>query len=397
MRSKTSLSLALMLAFVLGLLAVGVSAPRAADSSVPRFVLDTAWPKPLPNHWQIGPADGVFVDSHDLIWLASQSNKLDGYDLALQKGQGDCCNMAPQIIAFDRAGNIVKSWSVSGPPETCKGYRCIDAVHSIYVDYKNNVWITGHGDGDSQILKFDYNGKFLLQIGGSQVKGCCGNQDTENLGGGTGVAVWPATNEIFVTDGYVNRRVIVFDADTGKFKRMWGAYGHPPPQSTLSTKVAEGGEVVGKAGTMQSPEPERKFEGEGATEWSTVHGVAITPDGVVWIADRRGNRIQQFKIDGTFIREAFVNRKSTAIAGTVYGFSFSPDLKYVYIADGSNKVVHILDRQSLKEVGTIGNHCGGQMLGCFNHLHIAATDSAGNIYTGEAAVGARIERWNVVK
>jgi streptogramin lyase len=184
----------------------------------------------------------------------------------------------------------------------------------------------------------------------------------------------------------------VFDADTGKFKRMWGAYGHPPPVSTLSSRVLPG-ENAPKI-VMATPDPVRKFEGEGPAEWSTVHGVAITPDGVVWIADRVGNRIQQFKIDGTYIREAFVSRNTKLLAGTTYHFSFSPDLKYVYIPDGSNKQIHILDRQSLKEVGTIGN-CGGQMPGCFNHLHVAAVDSAGNVYTGEAASGARVERWNI--
>jgi DNA-binding beta-propeller fold protein YncE len=356
--------------------------------------VDQTWPKPLPNHWQIGAATGLFVDQHDLIWLSNESNKLNGYDLALEKGEGDCCNMAPQIIAFDRAGNVVKSWNVSAGPGACQGYRCFDAVHDIYVDAKDNVWITGHGNGDTHLLKFDYNGKFLLQIGGSQAKECCGNQDTENLGGGTGVAVWPATNEVFVTDGYVNRRVIVFDADTGKFKRMWGAYGHQPPVSALSSRLLPG-ENAPKV-VMATPEPERKFEGDGAEEWSTVHGIAITPDGVVWIADRVGNRIQQFKIDGTYIREAFVSRNTKLMAGTTYHFSFSPDLKYVYIPDGSNKQIHVLDRQSLKEVGTIGN-CGGQMPGCFNHLHVAAVDSAGNVYSGEAASGARIQRWNIAK
>jgi len=96
----------------------------------------------------------------------------------------------------------------------------------------------------------------------------------------------------------------------------------------------------------------------------------------------------------TYIREAFVSRKTKLLAGTTYHFSFSPDLKYVYIPDGSNKQVHILERESLKEVGAIGG-CGGQMPGCFNHLHVAAVDSVGNVYTGEAAAGARIERWNI--
>jgi DNA-binding beta-propeller fold protein YncE len=302
--------------------------------------------------------------------------------------------MAPQIIAFDRAGNVVKSWNVSVGAGACDGYRCLNAVHEIYVDHKDNVWISGNGDGDSQILKFDYNGKFLLQIGGSQEKECCGNQDKDNVGGGTGIAVWPATNEVFVSDGYVNRRVVVFDADTGKFKRMWGAYGHQPPVSALSSRLLPG-EAAAKI-LMDTPDPVRKYEGEGPDEWSTVHSVAISPDGIVWIADRNGNRIQQFKIDGTYIREAFVNRKSTVPAGTVYHFSFSPDLKYVYVPDGSNKTVHILERESLKEVGSFGN-CGGQMPGCFNHLHVAAIDSAGNVYTGEAATGARVQKWKISK
>ena len=388
-----SLKFSLAFACVLILSALAVDLVHA-DGTTPTFTLDRNWPKPLPNHWQIGAADGIFVDRHDLIWLANQSNKLNSYDLALEKGQGNCCNMAPQIIAFDRAGNVVKSWNVSAGPGACAGYRCLDRVHNIYVDQKDNVWVSGHGEGDSQVLKFDYNGKFLLQIGGSKDKECCGNQDQENLGGGTGIAVWPATNEVFVTDGYVNRRVIVFDADTGKFKRMWGAYGHQPPASALISKLLPG-EDAPKV-VMGTPDPERKFDGEGPNEWSTVHGIAITSDGIVWIADRNGNRIQQFKIDGTYIREAFVNRKSTAPAGTVYGFAFSPDRRYVYVPDGSNKQVHILERDSLKEVGSIGN-CGGQMAGCFNHLHVADADSAGNLYTGEAATGARIQRWNVVR
>jgi hypothetical protein len=392
--------------------------PPPQVGSGPRFKLNNDWPKALPNNWQIGPLTGIYGDSHGLIWTVNQSNHLGDYDLAQDYATGDCCVMAPQVIAFDMKGNVVKSWSVSVPPPApardpnaplgqfqapvmagaktyptkCDGFKCLMNVHSIYVDSKDNVWIVGNGRGDSHILKFDYNGKFLLQIGGDTTKGCCGNQDGNNLGagsqgGGTGIAYWPATNEVFVTDGYVNRRVVVYDADTGKFKRMWGAYGKPPVASTLDAK-----------GNMVSPEPKRVFDGPGAESWSTVHGVSITPDGVVWIADRVGNRLQQFKIDGTFIREAFVSRKSTNGTGTVYGFSFSkdPDMKYVYVADGGNKKVHILDRQTLQEVGSFGG-CAGQMAGCFNHVHVSATDIAGNVYTGEAAAGARIQRWDIQK
>jgi DNA-binding beta-propeller fold protein YncE len=396
MNWKIGASIALLAVGAVALTTHRVNAASAAAVPVPQFVPDYSWPKPLPNHWQVGAVDGLYVDSHDLIWIANQSNHLTKYDLALKLGEGNCCDEAPQIIAFNRAGDIVKSWRVSDAP--CPGYRCLDGVHTVYVDYKDNVWVTGHGKGDSQILKFDYNGKFLLQIGGSEKPGCCGNQDEENVQGGTGVAVWPATNEVFVTDGYTNRRVVVFDADTGKFKRMWGAYGHQPPMSTMTTKKGRGAyNEEQAAGAMTSPEPERKFEGEGAKEWSTVHSVAITPDGVVWIADRIGNRIQQFKVDGTFIREGFIDRKTSVNTGTVYSFTFSrdPGAKYVYMADGGNKRIHIAERETLKEVGYVGGE-GGQMPGAFNHVHVAMTDSAGNLYTGEAAAGAREQKWLLV-
>ena len=376
---------------------------------VPQFRLNTNWPKPLPNNWMFGPVTGVYGDSHGLVWIASQSNMISAYDAALDKATGDCCAVGPQIMAFDQEGNLVKSWYVSVPPPPpppnpnseftaptmpnakvyptkCDGFKCLEGVHTIYVDSKDNVWVVGHGGPtDTQVLKFDYNGKFLLQIGGSDAPGCCGNQDENNLEGGTGVAYWPATNEVFVTDGYTNRRIIVFDADTGKFKRMWGAYGKPPSMSAPNDK-----------GKMVSPSPTRVFEGPGADQWNTVHGVSITPDGVVWVADRVGNRLQQFKIDGTFIKEAFVSRQSRNGTGTVYGFAFSADGKYVYVPDGGNKKIHILDRNSLQEVGYVGG-CGGQMPGCFNHVHVATTDTAGNLYTGEAAAGARVQRWDLVK
>ncbi len=415
---KKKLAGAAMLAMLLVAGSAGLTqaAPPPQVGAGPKFKLNTDWPKALPNNWHIGPLTGIYGDRHGLVWTSSQSNRLGDYDLSQDLGNGDCCTIAPQIIAFDQAGNVVKSWFVSVPPPrnttrprgpfdppvmpnakvyptTCPGFKCISNVHSVYVDSKDNVWVVGNGRGDSHILKFDYNGKFLLQIGGDNTKGCCGNQDKNNLGagsqgGGTGIAYWAPTNEVFVTDGYINRRVIVFDADTGAFKRMWGAYGKQPQPSVLDERT----------GDMVSPKPTRVHEGPGATEFDTLHGVTILPDGVVWIADRVGNRIQQFKIDGTFIREAFVSRKSTNGTGTVYGFAFSndKDMKYVYIADGGNKKVHILERATLQEVGSFGG-CGGQMPGCFNHVHVTAADTAGNVYTGEAASGARIQRWDLVK
>ncbi len=366
---------------------------KGASSSAPagdgtKFALDASWPKMLPDNWQIGPLTGIYVDKHGLVWTANQSVALNDYDTVKERGAGYCCIRAPEVIAFNDAGDVVKSWRTSGEAATKGGYMPSARPHTIYVDDKDNVWLTGHGEGETHVLKFDYNGKFLMQIGGSTEVGCCGNSDTKNIHGGTGIAVWPATNEVFVTDGYENRRIIVFDADTGAFKRMWGAYGKPPPKDAYDPKLKR----------MASPEPTRTFEGAGAESWSTVHGVTITPDGTVWVADRVGNRIQRFKIDGTYIDEHFVARESTFPTGTVYNFSFSrdPDMKYVYIGDGGNKKVHILDRKTMKEVGFIGG-CGGQMIGCLNHVHLGVTDMKGNVYTGEAAAGARIQRWNLVK
>ena len=386
----------------------------------PRFKLDPNWPKPLPNHWQIGPIWGLFADDRGLVWIANLSNELDEYDLALDRGEGDCCSRAPQVIAFNQAGDVVKSWFVSNGQsgDGCNGFKCIVQPHGIYVDYKHNVWVVGNGKGDSHIVKFDYDGKFLMQIGGSDAQGCCGNQDTENLGGGVGIAVWPATNELFVTDGYTNRRVIVFDADTGKFKRMWGAYGKQPPQSVLTEAVRRGppgsfrpgatpaGEPAGPVPckststncSMTTPDPVKTYEGPGPDQWRIVHDVRITPDGVVWVADRGNSRIQQFHLDGTFIRESFVNRKAKVTTGTAYGFAFSkdPDMKYVYVADGGGgKRVHILDRKTLEEIGFVGGY-GGFGPGQFSHLHNADTDPSGNLYTGENT-GRKVQRWVLLK
>jgi hypothetical protein len=358
---------------VLGVIGVGVVAStavgclgrsQAVDANGPRFVLEANWPRPLPNRWQLGPVTGIFVDRHDQIWINSQSDKLDDYDLALARGAGDCCIASPRVVVFNTSGDVVKSWG--GPGE---GYDWPAGPHSIYLDHKENVWITANGKNDAHVLKFTNDGKFLLQIGKPGMSK--GNGDTQNLNRSAGLAVWPDTNEVLVGDGYGNRRVIVFDADTGAYKRMWGAYGTKNPSDA---------------------EPERRFEGEGAAEFSTVHGLSITPDGVVWVADRVGNRIQQFRLDGTYIQEAFVARGTTNDTGTVYGFSFSPDLRWVYVADGSNKKVHILNRETLQEVGSFGGS-GGQLNGSFNHLHGTAVDSRGDVYTGEAAAGARIQKW----
>src|ERR1700693_5630600 len=201
---------------------------EAAGVQAPRFEVDPMWPKPLPNHWIMGWTVGVSVDAQDHVWVVHQANKLEPTELyaATKPPSSSCCFAAPPVLEFDQAGNLIGHWGGPGP-----GYDWMDSNHGITVDYKGNVWIGGNGQGESQVLKFTQSGKFLLQLGHpNQSKG---SNDVENLNKATKVIVDPATNEAYVSDGYGNKRVIVFDADTGKYKRHWGAYGHKPDDTNL--------------------------------------------------------------------------------------------------------------------------------------------------------------------
>ena len=326
-------------------------------SGVPQFAVDPYWPKPLPNNWMFGQVSGVFVDPQDHIWVANRPRSLQDHDKYGVDGKGDCCVPAPAILEFDTNGNVLHAWG--GPGE---GYEWPDNEHGILLDYKNNVWITGNGQKDTNILKFTRDGKFLMQIGKHGVSG--GSNDTANFNRPAAVEVYAKTNELFVADGYGNRRVIVFDADTGAYKRHWGAYGKPPDDSASNA---------------------RTFEGEGPPQFNTVHGLRISNDDLLYVGDRRNNRIQVFRPDGTYLKEAYVERKTSGEEGTTFDFAFSrdPQQKFIYIPDGTNKKVQILDRESLAVVGSFGGH-GGHGAQDFYHIHSIATDSKGNIYLGES-------------
>jgi hypothetical protein len=206
-----------------------------AAGAVPKFDFDPYWPKPLPHQWMLGAIGGTFVDSHDHIWVANRPRSLDNNDkyAALDPPQADCCFPAPAILEFDAAGNLIQAWGGPAP-----GYEWPDTEHGIFVDYKDNVWISGNGDKDTNILKFTKSGKFLLQIGHHGKSG--GSNDTENLNRPAGIAVYAKTNEVFVADGYGNRRVIVYDADTGAYKRHWGAYGKKPDDTASNARTFAG-------------------------------------------------------------------------------------------------------------------------------------------------------------
>jgi DNA-binding beta-propeller fold protein YncE len=285
---------------------------------------------------------------------------------ALNPPQSDCCIPAPPVLEFDQAGNLIQGWGGPGA-----GYEWPDNEHGMFVDYKDNVWVGGNAEKDTNILKFTKTGKFLLQIGHHGKTG--GSNDTENLNRPAGIVVDPKTNEVFVADGYGNRRIIVFDADTGAYKRHWGAYGNKPDDSAPRTRI---------------------FEGSGSQQFNTVHGIRISNDGLVYVGDRVNNRIQVFRPDGTFVKESYIERKTSAPEGTAFDIAFSPDKpqQFLYVPDGSNKKVQILNRETLEVVGFFGGH-GGHGTGQFFHIHSIATDSKGNIYLGES-FGERVVRWN---
>jgi hypothetical protein len=352
-------------------MAAGVSAlmhrAQAAGGEIPRFEPDPFWPKPLPNNWMLGQVSGVSVDGHDHIWIIHRPRTLDEHDKYLESHKGDCCVPAPAVIEFDQAGNVVQAWGGPG-----QGYEWPDNEHGIYADSRDNIWITGNGDKDAQILKFSKSGKFLLQIGHHGNSG--GSNDTQNLGRAAGVAVYAPANEVFVADGYANRRVIVFDADTGAYKRHWGAYGNKPDDAAPRIRV---------------------YEGDGPPQFNLVHGIRVSNDGLVYVGDRVNNRIQVFRLDGSFVKELYIERPTSGPEGTAFDVAFSPDKQqqFFYVPDGTNKKVHIVNRQSLEIVGFFGGH-GGHGVGEFYHIHSIATDSKGNIYLGEVNNGRRVLRWS---
>jgi len=338
----------------------------AAQRSVPKFEPDPYWPKPLPNHWILGMTIGVWVDDQDHVWIIHRgAPTLHDNERALDLKVGECCTAAPPVLVFDQAGNLVRSWGGPGA-----GYEWPESNHGIHVDHKGNVWIGGNGDKDSHVLKFTKEGKFLMQVGKMGLKN--GSNDPENFGRVAKIWVDPKTNEAYVADGYLNKRVAVLDADTGKMKRYWGAYGNKPDDADL-----------GKY-DPNAP-PAKQFR-------NPVHCVERSNDGLVYVCDRQADRLQVFRPDGTFVKEAFY-AKNTLGSGSTWDIAFSrdPQQRYIFLADGTNEKVRIVLRETLEELTNFGD--GGRQPGQFFGVHSIATDSKGNIYTTETYEGKRLQKF----
>jgi DNA-binding beta-propeller fold protein YncE len=337
---------------------VAFAQPQSAGA--PRFELDKAWPH-VPEKWKLGFISSVTVDSQDHVWVLHRPRTL---------AESDAAQAAPPVLEFDNAGTFIQAW---GGPGT--GYEWPEREHGISFDHKGNVWIGGNNYparqdrglkrvSDDQLLNFSRTGKLLAQLGHSNQSG--GNADTKNFHQPTDVAVWPKTNEMFVADGYGNHRVIVLDADTGAFKRMWGAFGNKPVDTP-----ARGPEI---------PPSSIPDDGSpGSPQFDIVHAIRISNDGLVYVADRENKRIQVFTIEGKYVSQVFVRRSETAVPRTTSGLALSPgpqqQFLYTSALGGPAAQLVILDRKSLKVVGAIGSAEG------FTGGHQMAADSKGNLYT----------------
>jgi hypothetical protein len=339
---------------------------------MPTFEPDPLWSQALPNKWVTGQVGGVAVDSHDNVWVFHRPDTIpDGEKAAsLNPPQAECCIPAPAVLQFDSSGKFLQAWGAPGA-----GYEWFRSQHGIFVDHNDNVWLSGNAQEDNHILKFTTKGQFLLQIGHAGKNK--GSNDTENLGGPAGLFVDRGTNELYVADGYFNHRVIVFDAGSGKYKRHWGAYGKRPDDAI---------KFPARAQLIQGPPPEG-FN-------NPVHAVLVSNDGLVYVGDRTNNRLQVFKTDGTFVKEVFIARNTLQAEGTVHAFAPSPDKeqRFLYVVDGSNKAVRVLNRQTLEILGSIGGHAGHNAREFF-HIHGIAADSKGNLFLGEVNNGQRYYRY----
>jgi DNA-binding beta-propeller fold protein YncE len=341
------------------------AAGQTGPPPVPRLAVDPFWPT-MPETFFLGPVRGLSIDGQDHVWIVHDPTAItaDIRGAAAEPPQAECCVPAPQVLEFDASGMYVQGWSMTG-----EGYEPLQQVHGIFVDHRNNVWISSERQGDHHILKFDRAGRFLLQIGRKGQSQ--GSNDIANVNRAADMFVFPRTNEVFVADGYGNRRVIVFDAETGAYKRHWGAFGAVPDDTVTLARATSG----------ESPK-----------QFNLVHDVIVSDDGLVYVADRNNNRLQAFTSDGRFVKEAFVARQTSTPNGTVYAFALSrdPQQRYLYVADAGNGRIRILDRQTLQIVESLGRW--GRQAGQFMVPHSIATDSRGNLYVAEIREG-RVQKF----
>ena len=354
---------------------VGGAAPAQtspAGRAAPTFEVDRAW-LTIPNNWVFGPVTSIRVDEQDHVWILQRPRSVPSDQRA---------RVAPPVLEFDAQGRYLRGWGGPGA-----GYDWPENEHGFDLDPNGFVWITGNNPNfgrsrpdqsyDDMLLKFSKSGKFVLQIGGRNRSK--GNQDTTSVHEPAECAFSAKTNEIVVADGYGNRRVVVFDGGTGKFKRMWGAFGRPPVEHPASVPFGEPGKFDG---------------GEGPEHFGIVHAVRLSNDGHVYVGDRDNRRVQVFTLDGKYLKQVFVNM-AAGPSRTACGIAFSPDAqqRIMYVADFEHGIVFMFDRATLAPLGSFGTK--GKEVGQFADPHYLATDSKGNLYVAETAGGKRAQKFRI--
>jgi sugar lactone lactonase YvrE len=374
-------------------------AAEQAKSKAPTFKVDPTWPLEMPNHWIMGAVTGVFVDAKQHVWVTHLPEVLTEEELyeepwnvvtppapANGGGRGGAaaapaapsekplkmgmwCKAAPPVLEFDQDGKLVQGWGQGSYDDMTDWPR---EPHGIFVDHEDHVWIGSYNR--HRVMKFTREGKHLLTIGEYEKTG--GSADTHLLGGPSGIWVDPKTNEVFISDGYRNRRIIVFDTN-GKYLRHWGAYGKVPDDN-------------------ERFDPKTMVTGALPQQFSTPHGITGSKDGKIYVADRRGNRIQVFDHMGKFLAEKVI-APATLSSGSAFVpvLSTDPDQTWLYVADGTNFKVWTLRRSDLEIMGEFGR--GGRQLGQFLRPHGMSIDNKGNLYVGEASTGRRVQRFLLQK
>ncbi len=380
-RTRTILVGSALLASVVALGAAGRGLEARAKVravQAPTFEVDPFWPRPLPNHWVMGNVIGVGVDARDHVFIVHRADTFDPQreiGAAANPPLSECCVPAPPVIEFDPEGNVVSAWG--GPPAD-KSYVWPTSNHGISVDDQGNIWIGGNGGGnattgqgpDSHILKFTHDGKYLATIG---VPGQPTNSAAkDHFGRVAKISFDFAAQEAFIADGYANHRVAVLDMKTGAMKRMWGGYGNVPSDSNFGPYNPD----VPLIKQFRTP----------------VHCAEPSNDGLVYVCDRPNDRIQVFKKDGSFVKEKIIMPRTLG-DGSVWDIAWSKDKdqKYMFLADGKNEHIYVMDRQSLEILTMFGD--GGRQPGQWFAVHSIATDSKSNIFTTETYEGKRVQKF----
>ena len=352
-------------------LLVSISQSYAADTRIEgipggqKFEANPFWLKPLPNQWIFGQVAGIAIGKNDHLWIVHRPNSLAPDELGLTNKNAKCCIAAPPVIEFDKNGKVLQAWG--GPGQS---YDWFENEHGIYIAPNGDVWLAGNGKSDRHLLKFTKDGKFLLQIGSPGLEQ--NSNDTKNLGRPAHMDLDAAANEIFVADGYQNRRVVVFDSNTGAYKRHWGAYGGKPTDGVFerfNTKLEQFG--------------------------NPVHCARLLKSGQLAVCDRAQNRLQIFTKEGKFVRQLEIDietRDNKTGWGSVYDVVEDSRSQYFYIADGSNNEIKIVDQKTGQTLGIIGR--SGRNAGDFHVLHNIAIDSQGNLYTSEVDNAKRVQKFD---